>query len=165
MQRMAEVRTAERRVAIRTLGWDRLADPDSQIATDLTFAVQSWHDTAIIAAAGRRADGLTHIEIVNWREGDDWLARRVDELTERWSPTRVLGHLNPSYSPTEACPTLHASIAEGTVRHLGCSALTDAIAAARIRQRDDGWHWDRKPGGEWTGALTLAAVAHHALVA
>lgn len=164
-QRLAEVASKERREAIRTLGWDELADPDSWIVSDLTFAVQASLSTSIIAAAGRRSDGLTHIEIVDWRDGEDWVVERVDQLIQRWTPTRVLGHLGPSYPVTIACPTLHAAIAARTVRHLGCPVLTDGIASARVRYRDGGWHWDRKPGGAWTGPLLVAAVAHHALVA
>ena len=162
--RLAEIEVAERQAAIRTLGWDELADPESQIVSDLTFAVDARLDRSIIVAAGRRDDGLAHVEIVDYRDGSDWVDGRVERLVSRWSPVRVLGHHGPKYPGTIACPTLHAAITTAQVRHLGCPVLTECLASARVRRREGGWHWDRKPGRPSSGPLVLAAVAHHALV-
>lgn len=68
--------------------WRAIADPASDAVGKVAFAIhvapdRSW---AAIAAAGRRADGLLHIEIIDYRLGTQWVADRAKQLQERWSP-------------------------------------------------------------------------------
>lgn len=68
--------------------WRAVADLDSQIADPVAFAIhvapdRSW---ACIAAAGSRADGLTHVEVIDYRPGTQWVPGRAKQLQERWNP-------------------------------------------------------------------------------
>ncbi|MFD9949840.1 hypothetical protein ACFWYW_55775 [Nonomuraea sp. NPDC059023] len=42
--------------------------------------------SAAIATVGRRADGLYHVEVVDYRPGTQWVAARAKQLEERWRP-------------------------------------------------------------------------------
>jgi hypothetical protein len=72
--------------------WQAAADPDSTAVDPVAFAVTLSSDRqwATIAAAGRRADGLTHVEIVDRRPGTGWVITRLADLIARWSPCAVV---------------------------------------------------------------------------
>jgi hypothetical protein len=68
--------------------WRALAHEGSQVVDKVAFAIhvamdRSW---AAIAVAGRRADGLLHVEITDYRLGTAWVPARAAQLQERWSP-------------------------------------------------------------------------------
>ncbi|HUR74439.1 MAG TPA: hypothetical protein VMZ00_09185 [Sporichthya sp.] len=68
--------------------WRAVADPASEPVGKVAFAIhvspdRSW---AAIATAGRRADGLAHVEVVDHRPGTKWVADRVKQMQERWDP-------------------------------------------------------------------------------
>ncbi|MDX3101740.1 terminase large subunit domain-containing protein [Nonomuraea angiospora] len=68
--------------------WRPLADEQSELVSRVAFAVhvamdRSW---AAIAVAGRRADGLLHVEIVDYRLGTKWVPERAKQLQDRWNP-------------------------------------------------------------------------------
>ena len=69
--------------------WEAGQDVASAIPAEspVTFCIDTEHDRtrAFIAAAGRRADGDVHVEIVAARYGQDWT---VDWVAERASPSR-----------------------------------------------------------------------------
>lgn len=69
--------------------WRALADPASGMGADVAFAVDVTPDRrwASIAAYGvRPADGLGHVEVIDHREGTDWIVQRLLELKSRWNP-------------------------------------------------------------------------------
>ena len=76
--------------------WAACADRGSQIAgtVALAFAVAPDGSTAAVAVAGRRADGLSHGEVVDHLPGTGWLVARLCELAERHDPCVVV--LNPA---------------------------------------------------------------------
>lgn len=68
--------------------WRAVADEHSEPVGRVAFAVhvspdRSW---AAIGVAGRRADGLLHVEVVDYRPGTRWVADRAKQLQERWDP-------------------------------------------------------------------------------
>lgn len=66
--------------------WTALADPLSRTTGSVAFVVDVSPNgrSACIALGGLRADGLLHIEIVDHREGTDWVMPRRKELSERF---------------------------------------------------------------------------------
>ncbi|MEU4578942.1 terminase family protein [Nonomuraea sp. NPDC023979] len=68
--------------------WRLLADEQSELVGRVAMAIhvamdRSW---AAIAVAGRRPDGLLHIEIIDYRLGTKWVPERARQLRERWNP-------------------------------------------------------------------------------
>jgi len=76
--------------------WELRADPGSQVAggVALAFAVAPDGSSAAIAVAGRRADGLGHGELVEYRPGTGWLIPRVLDLAATWDPCVLV--INPA---------------------------------------------------------------------
>lgn len=74
------------------LDWIDAEDPQSSAVDPVAFAVVLSTDRlwATICAAGRRADGLLHIEILDRRPDTGWVIGRLAELVERWKPCAVV---------------------------------------------------------------------------
>lgn len=148
--------------------WADLADPDSQATDPVVFAVDVPPDrsTASIALCGARADGRLHVELVRSpnERGTAWVADRLIELHERWSPAAVVldasgpaGSLIAALSDAginvlttsaremgQACGMFFDAVTESKVRHQSDPRLNNALAAARKRPLGDAWAWHRK---------------------
>ena len=167
--------------------WVALVDPRSQIAGRPAFAVdvtpdRSW---ASIAAAGRRADGIHHVELVDHAPGVSWVAARVVELRERHSPLAVI--VDPASAAGAIIPALEAARIEvikptardvaaaagafydltrpdvAGLRHLGQTVLDAAVAGAAQRPLADAWTWNRRGSTVVISplvAVSLAAWGH-----
>ena len=72
--------------------WPFLHDPRSEPATGVIFAVEVAQDRSYssISVAGMRLDGLTHLELVDYAPGTDWVPDRLMDLNERWYPEALL---------------------------------------------------------------------------
>lgn len=157
--------------------WDGLTDRVSVPLDPVWFAVDTSPNRSVtsIAAAGRREDGLVHVEIVERGAGTGWVVARIEELRERHHPSGVVIEKgSPAATLADAC---QATVVNGQeyvqacggffdlidnrgVRHLGQDDLRDAIRAAATRPLGDAWAWARKrSSGDITGlvAATLAA--------
>lgn len=68
--------------------WRALADESSEAPGTVAFAIHVSPDRqwAAIGAAGLRADGLTHVEVIDHRPGTKWVAERAIQLQDRWAP-------------------------------------------------------------------------------
>ncbi|MFI6732101.1 hypothetical protein ACIBI9_04140 [Nonomuraea sp. NPDC050451] len=68
--------------------WRAVADESSDAEGKVAFAIHVAPDRsyAAIATAGRRADGLLHVEVIDYRAGTQWVPERAKDLQERWSP-------------------------------------------------------------------------------
>jgi len=143
--------------------WNRLADPSSDFGGRVAFAVDvapgaAW---ASIAMVGMRPDGLPHVELVERREGVDWVAARRRALDERWRPkfwvrdpsgpaVELAGKFRElkGREATEASVRLVTAVADGKFRWL-CDegllpGLVSAVVGARRRDMGDGvWKWSR----------------------
>jgi phage terminase large subunit-like protein len=169
--------------------WEACLDPHSQPVGRVALALdvtpdRSW---ASIAAAGRRADGLTHIELIEHRAGTGWLVERVTELIEKWSPYCVVvdagsaaGSLIPELEAagvTVIRPTVRevagasGALFDATrpetlgVRHLGQVPLTRAVAGAIQRPLADAWTWNRRGSTVVISPLVACSLASWGLVA
>jgi len=84
-------RAAEGSGVISAEQWRDLADATAQRPADVAFAihVNLRRTHAAICYAGRRDDGAMQVGIVDWRPGTGWVAERVRDLRERWSPVAI----------------------------------------------------------------------------
>ncbi|WP_189059599.1 terminase [Longimycelium tulufanense] len=174
--------------AIDTELWTALADPRSRLVDPIAFAVDTTPERAFtsIAAAGRREDGLLHVEIVDHRAGTGWAIDRVVELRDRWHPCAVVidagGPAGSLIAPIEAkgvdvtlttardvaqaCGQIYDAITDRngtTLRHLDQPVLNAAIAGAQRRPLGDAWAWARRGLSVDISplvAVTLAAWGH-----
>jgi hypothetical protein len=167
--------------------WEACQDPYSKALDPVCFAIDVTpaHSHAAIAVAGRRADGLTHIEVVpgDHRPGTSWVVPRVAELVAKWRPAMVA--LDPA-SPAggliadltaagvevrevttrehaQACSAFLDDVLENRLRHRGEAALTTAVDGADKRVVSDAWLWSRRASSVDISplvAVTLARWAH-----
>jgi hypothetical protein len=78
--------------------WQRLTDPDSQIASGMVMSLDCSPGLAsgCIGVAGYRPDGIAHVEItsrdgvLDHRAGAEWIPDRVKQLDEQWRPAAWL---------------------------------------------------------------------------
>jgi hypothetical protein len=163
--------------------WQALADSQSHAVDPVCFAIDMPPDRSVvtIAAAGRRPDGLRHVEIVD-RLPAHAVVDRLVELTRRHkhvglvvdpkSPAgSLISDLNQrlNFEVTEvtanehaqACGMLYdaATAEEPTLRHLGTPELEAAIKGALKRTLGDAWAWARKAGTD-VSPLVAATLAN-----
>lgn len=142
--------------------WRSLADPGSRISGPVCLSFDVTPDRAYssICAAGRRADGLLHAQVIERRAGTGWLAGRVRELRDEHRPSAVLCDGNgPAASHAKAvgnvtvltstdyvrsCGAFFDMVANSRLRHLGTGELDSAIRGAAKRPLVDAWAWSRK---------------------
>lgn len=168
---------------ITSEAWSALTDPSSSALDPVAFAVDVTPDrsSASISMAGRRVDGLPHVELVDNRRGTGWVAERLVELRDRWSPCAIAVDAgSPAGSlvaPLEsaglelfmvslrdferACGAFYDAASEGTLRHPDQPLLSSAVGAARKHVRGDAWTWSRRDSTDISPlvAATLALFA------
>ena len=163
--------------------WDALADEESQIVESAMpmFAIDANPERtrASIGAAGRRADGRTHVEVIEDRHGLDWIVKRAEELEDKHGPVWLMDGASPACSLlpelekvgvepivlnarefARACGALFDAVEQGTLRHLGDEVLDLAVSAARKRDVGDGaWAWGRKSSAAHIAPLVAVTLA------
>lgn len=159
--------------------WREQTDSESVIAGPVVFAVDTSQDrsTTVIAAAGRRSDGHTHVELVKYGHGTGWVLDELIRLTQAWGGGVVVDGISPAASlvpalkeagldPTvtnasdmaRACGSFYDAVTEDTLFHLDDPVLAKALVAAGKRPLAGGWAWNRKSGDiAPLVAVTLAA--------
>jgi len=165
--------------------WLALADPRSELTDPVAFAADATPDQGLgsIAVAGRREDGLLHVEVVDHRPGTAWMHDRLLELHAKWKPCAVV--VDPKRQANTLIPGLEAEGVEvvkttardmaqacgqffeavtdsRTLRHLGQPELDGALARATKRDLEGAWAWDGRTGVDISPlvAVTLAAWGH-----
>lgn len=167
--------------------WLPLADPSSKPLDPVVFAVAVTpsQDAASISIAGRRADGLAHVETIQSGVGTGWVVDRLAELASRWHSAAIVldssgpaGSLLPSLNErgvdvtkastsdyAQACGAFYDAAANGQLRHLDDPVLTAAVRGGRKRPLADRWAWGRKGGADITplesSTLALWALPSH----
>lgn len=176
---------------IRSATWNALADPSSTIVSQCVFAIdanpeRTW---AAIAAAGRNADGVPHVELVPpsadggpWPRALDWVVPRCIELNTSHEPVGfVIDPSGPAGSLTKELADAGLPVFEVTGRewvqacelfydavhaepqglaHLGDPLLSGAVSAARKRDVGDGaFAWGRKNSQTNIAPLVAATLA------
>ena len=174
-------------LVISQADWRVLADLRSVAVDPVAFAVDMnpERDAVSVGIAGRRPDGLMHVELVHPRPSLEAVVGRVAEMAARWNPCAVVvdpaaGNpaaslitgledagvevLKPSVREVvQGCGQFYDAVMGAGLRHLGQPDLDAAVAVAVQRPLGDAWAWARKHA---TGdisplcAVTLAAWGH-----
>jgi hypothetical protein len=160
--------------------WLALVDQDSSIVGEVALAydVSPMRTSASIAAAGKRADGLLHVDLIWNKQGTSWVIPELKRLVERHQPGKILCH-GPARALTaalesegitveeladtefaQACAQLVDTVNEKQVRHLGSPELASAIRGADTSPMGDAWRWSRKRS---TADITPLVAATEAL--
>lgn len=164
--------------------WRDLADPNSRPLDPVVFAVDGTPErsAAAIAVAGRRADGLGHVEVVDARQGMSWLLPRILELNARHRPWAWV--LDPASSAgsliaalqengiepqlvtardmTQAVGAFYTDVVEGkALRHLDDPTLFTALMGAVKRPLGDAWAWHRRDSVTDISPLVAVTLAWH----
>lgn len=152
---------------IPMVNWQACSDPGSSPVGQPAFAVDVTPDRAwcSIAAAGTRADGLRHVEIIDRRPGTAWAATAIKGLSRRWPGARIVADFSgPAASVAAearelgveveavsardyaaACGLLYDQAIVGGFRHRTEPVLNAALAGAvRTDVGDGAWKWSRK---------------------
>lgn len=160
--------------------WQALEDPGSEVLDPVVFAFDVGPDRyAAVAVAGKRSDGLWHVEIAAHRRGTSWLPGWLVERSARHEPAEIVCD---GYGPVasvlarvededvvvrtitaaehaQACGRLVDAIAERTLRHLGQEELLAAVKGAKPRPLGDAFAWSRKNSSVDICPLVAATLA------
>jgi hypothetical protein len=166
--------------------WVNCADATSKMVGGLVLTWEvSWHrDKAAICAAGFRPDGLPHVELVEYRDGTDWLPVRFGEIAARqpavavvFDPggpagsmlTEVTEKLPARLEPkpmtmrdaAHACGRIYDAVLARQMRQLGDDRLLEMLRKSATRSLADAWAWDRKhSGGDICGLVGITNALH-----
>lgn len=145
--------------------WSQLVDAASRIdgSPQIALDVSPKRDRASFGAAGRRVDGLFHVEPIECRPRTGWVVEAGRALWERWRvPVRIqAGSPAASFVPllreagVEVEEVTQADLARAVgllldaasarrVRHLGAVSLDSAVRGAELRQAGDVDVWARR---------------------
>jgi len=167
---------------IKLEAWNGLIDAKSEPRDPIFFAFDVSPDRkwASIAVSGLRVDNFGHIEVVDRREGTDWVPQRLLELTKKHKYVSVLTdsigpgasllhELEPygvkvqkvnTHEHAQACGLLFDTVERQTLRHLGQPELASAIKGAATRPLADSWAWSRKNSHVDISPLVACTLAH-----
>jgi hypothetical protein len=147
--------------------WSELADEQSvTVAGSVNYGLASAPDgsAAAVASAGRRPDGLLHVDTVRWGRGTDWVVSYLIDLYQRKRrPIRVnpAGPEGAFVRPLleagveveevagrdyqKACGELLDAVKNRQLRHLGQRTMDTAVAVAGRRDvgKEGSWVWVR----------------------
>jgi phage terminase large subunit-like protein len=166
-----------------------ILDRNSQIIGPVVLGVGVGLDgvSAAMVIAGRRVDGLVHLETFERAQGVWWLERRLRDWVEQQQPVVVAwDHGGPTraVSPdiqracaigntkavpmtgrewSGACEAFGHAVKERRVRHMGDVLLRDAINGAFRREVGSGWVWDLRSARSDITPLLAATAALRAL--
>lgn len=141
------------------------------------------HASVVIAGESSTVPDAVHLELVDFRDGTDWLVDRVVDIADRRSVRAVaLDDVGPAAAIVQAlrargieplvigargmraaCGGLYDAARDVGITHLGDPIVTEALKAAVTRQLGDAWAWRRRTStGDITSlvAFTIARWAH-----
>jgi hypothetical protein len=146
--------------------WAELADVESSLLDPvvLTFDVTPDRSSASIGAAGKRSDGLGHVEVVERKRGTGWIVDRLKGLVDDHDVSGVIcdgsgpaASLIPAIEAlgievtvvtakehAQACGVFFDACEAEGFRHLDTPELAAAIKGAVKRPLGDAWAWSRK---------------------
>jgi hypothetical protein len=158
----------------------------------MTFDVSPDRAFTSIGAAGRRSDGLSHVEVVKRDRGTSWVVDYLVARVRDHKPSAVLcdgrGPAASLIDPLKnegveviavtasehaqacgnfydaACGVNERGEPVRTLRHLGTPELAAAIRGAQKRTLADAWAWDRKSSSVDISPLVAVTLAHGRLV-
>lgn len=162
--------------------WKHCGDPASTITSRVALSIEVDRERtcAVVAASGRNQYGKFHVEIVDQRDGVDWVVGRTvgvvnaesnDVAVVAVDPGGPAGFLiNPlieagvkvvpvsSRDAAQACGLFLTSAVSSELVHLNDSVLSKSVQSAVRRDSGDVWYWKRTGDDESIGLLaaTLA---------
>ena len=167
--------------------WQACADKTSSIDDNPTIALDVTPSRAMasICAAGRRADGAPHVEVIGNRPGTSWVldwfasddrARRygsvvIDPVSGANSLVPELRRLGLNIVEVGArqvvagCGNFYDLAATHRLRHIDQVPLNAAVAGAKKRNLGDAWAWHRRDTSVDVSPLVAATLALHAHIA
>jgi hypothetical protein len=173
--------TSEGEAVISLEQWQKLTDGSSKPVDPVVFAFDVSPDRgrAAISVAGKRSDGLSHVETVDWRDGTGWIVDRLVELAEKHRPAALVcderspaAALIPDLEArnleirvvntsehAKACGIFYDMAYQGRLRHLGTPELASALRGAAKRDLSDSWAWSRKNSQVDISPLVAATLA------
>lgn len=167
---------------IDSVSWDNVGDEASMAIDQLALAVDVSPDrsTSSVSLAGKRADGLWHVELDEHRAGTDWLVPWVKARCERNEIRAVvIDALSPAASLIEefklagikvtvtnardmatACGRFYDVVIQAGVRHTKQPQVDVALSQAGKRPLGDGgWAWNRKAATSDITPIVAATLA------
>jgi hypothetical protein len=170
--------------------WVKCKDPASQMAGGLvlTWTVSWRRDAGAICVAGYRSDGVPHVEMVEYREGVEWIPSRFGEICNRqpvmtvvFDPagpeasmlTEVAERLPVRLEPkaltmreiAHACGRIYDATMTGQLRHLGDDRLLEMLRKSSTRSLAEAWAWDAKhASGDICGLKGVTNALHGLMV-
>ena len=166
--------------------WTRCFDASSSIEGDAVLAldVTPSRSMSSLCAAGLRADGMAHVEVIGNRPGTGWIMdwfadgdrvsryRRVvvDPVSAAGSlvaELRAMGLTVDEVSTrqvVQACGKFYDLASAGRLRHIGQVPLSAAVAGAKRRSLGDAWAWHRRDASVDVSPLMAATLALDAVV-
>jgi hypothetical protein len=160
--------------------WLACAEPDSVIFGSFAFGIDVAPDgnRAAIAVAGRTADGMAHVAVVDAREGTTWVPARLAELLEKHQAKVALDPAGPAgallkdlttvgVEPeqikarelVQTCGWFYNLVESGDLRHRDEAALFEAVVGVKKRPVGDAWAWARKEARNDITPLYAATLA------
>lgn len=168
--------------------WKACRDPASLIVSPVAVAVDVTPDRvfASIAVAGRTAEGLPQVEVIESDRGTGWVAGRVQALMASSSPpiavavdaTGASASLIPDLNEVgvevfalstrdvvQGCGSFYDKAMDATMRHRGDVTLDAALGGATKRAvgTGGGWAWGRRDSTVDISGLVACTNAMHAL--
>ena len=174
---------AEQRVIDPAL-WAKCVDMESKIEGRKTFAYDIPKDrtSCAIAVAGKRDDGLPHVEVIEYGRGVAWVVDRLVELVKKhdaevycddYSPAAALipdlerESVHVTRMGTKdvmvATANLYDAIQAGTLRCYETEEMAAAVATAARRSVGESWAWSRKLSAADATPLVAATLAFFGL--
>jgi hypothetical protein len=163
--------------------WDALLDSESKRSGPVCFAFDMTPDRRYVSigVAGKRADGLGHVEIVEHRTGAGWLVERAAELVERHDARLYCGARSPAASlipdladrgvkvetvdageQAEAFGLFVDGVTGGLFRHRGQPDLRAAVKGASTKTAGEAFAWSRKSSSVDISPLVACTLAYWA---
>ena len=161
--------------------WNALEDKASEAVGRVVLALDVSPDRkwATISAAGRRDDGLLHVESVTHKPGTSWVVAEVPKRLieagcqsiriEKGGPAASLISQLAEVGITvdEVSTADHAratgqfidAVIDGSLRHLGQQSLRSAVVAAKLRATGDSELWSRRSSKMDITPLVAATLA------
>jgi hypothetical protein len=157
----------------------------NETPTSVAFAVDvpPSRDSATITMAGDLGAGLSSVVTIDRRIGTDWVAGRLRELQEAWSPAAIVvdagaaaGSILPelrrlrvrtmpvSYKDLgQACGRFYDAVMQQQISHSDQDELNDAVdASVKKPINDTMFVWNRRNAGD-ISPLVAATLALHGL--
>lgn len=171
--------------AIRSEDWAACLNDESTIPTSerVVFALDIKPDrsAAFVSVAGLTADGHQHVEVIEARDGTEWLVGRLKELLDRWKrsywtldvqsgaatllaevPHVLSGNQQGRFIPlttqevAKASQYFYDAVKHRALQHRGQSSLDIAVSIAEKREYGNTWVWKRSEHADITPLRTAS---------